>query len=297
MSGTALPPTTLPHERRLLFESSDISVVDFRCSEHGTQDGPEEPNPTHSVAFIRRGVFRRTVRGRRLVADASHVLFFNASELYQYAHPIPGGDDCTILTVSTPAALELVARHAPRHAEQPDRPFCLGHGLTSPRAARLHYELLALVRQSASRLALEDVLANLADEAVRAAYAQHAASGDDDPLPALAQRRRRDLVEAAKLIINERLESPPSLRTLAHTLGCSPFHLSRTFHRTEGSSLRRYVGRLRARVAAHHLANGAPDLTQLALHLGYTDHSHFTNAFHREWGHPPSQFRARHRRR
>jgi AraC-like DNA-binding protein len=50
-------------------------------------------------------------------------------------------------------------------------------------------------------------------------------------------------------------------------------------------------------VAAHHLANGASDLTELALQLGYADHSHFTNAFHREWGHPPSQFRARYRRR
>ena len=281
----------------MLFESSEISVVDFRCSEHGTKEGPEEPNPTHSIALIRRGVFRRTVRGRSFVADASHVLFFNASEGYRYAHPIPGGDDCTILTVSTPAALELVARYAPRHAERPETPFGLGHGLASARSAQLHYEFLSLVRQSSSQLALEDVVASLAEEAVRAAYAPNQTSGDDAPLTALAQRRRRDFVEAAKLMINQRLESPPSLRSLARTLGCSPFHLSRTFHRTEGLSLRRYVGRLRARVAAHHLANGASNLTELALHLGYTDHSHFTNAFHREWGRAPSQFRAHYRRR
>ena len=47
-------------------------------------------------------------------------------------------------------------------------------------------------------------------------------------------------------------------------------------------SLRRYAGRLRARLAAGRLAAGARDLTELALDLGYADHSHFTNAFRQD---------------
>ena len=58
-------------------------------------------------------------------------------------------------------------------------------------------------------------------------------------------------------------------------------------------SLRGYLGRLRARLAAERLARGAPDLTELALDLGFADHAHFTNAFRREWGVPPSRLRAR----
>jgi AraC-like DNA-binding protein len=65
----------------------------------------------------------------------------------------------------------------------------------------------------------------------------------------------------------------------------------------EGLSLRRYAKRLRARIAADRLATGARDLTELALDLGYADHSHFTNAFRQEWGLPPSRFRARVSRR
>ena len=110
----------------------------------------------------------------------------------------------------------------------------------------------------------------------------------------LARRRRRDLVEAAKVALNEALEdgAVPSLGGLARALGCSPFYLSRTFHQTAGLSLRAYVGRLRARRAADRLAAGARDLTALALELGYADHSHFTNSFRREWGMAPSRFRA-----
>jgi AraC-like DNA-binding protein len=39
------------------------------------------------------------------------------------------------------------------------------------------------------------------------------------------------------------------------------------------------------------VAEGARDLTELALDLGYADHSHFTN-FRHDWGLPPSRFRA-----
>lgn len=60
-------------------------------------------------------------------------------------------------------------------------------------------------------------------------------------------------------------------------------------------SLRRYVGRLRANVAAKRMAEGAQNLTDLALDLGFADHSHFTNAFRREWGISPSEFRTRFR--
>jgi len=57
-------------------------------------------------------------------------------------------------------------------------------------------------------------------------------------------------------------------------------------------SLRAYSGRLRTVLAAERLLAGAPDLTALALDLGYADHSHFTNAFRREWGLAPSRLRA-----
>jgi AraC-like DNA-binding protein len=289
-----LLPTTEPPQpqtRQTLVDSLGVSVVDFRCRAHVEPLGPEEPNPAHSIVFVRKGVFRRKRQGEALVADANHVLFFNAGEPYRYSHPLPGGDECTILVVDGLRALELVGRHAPRDAGSLETPFRLGHGLASPLAARLHYELLALVRRGASKLAVEDVVAELADEAVGAAYRTRGLRAASESASADARGRRRELVEAAQLAVNERLESLPSLGELAGQLACSPFHLSRTFHRTAGLSLRAYVGRLRARRAAVRLAGGARDLTRLALELGYADHSHFTNAFRDEWGVPPSRFR------
>src|SRR5438445_10874548 len=155
-----------PHARKVLFESLGISVVDFRCQAHVAAEGGEEPNPTHSIVLVRRGVFRRTHRREIVLADPNHVLLFNAAEPYRYAHPLPDGDACTILTVETHRALELVGHHAPADAEHPERPFRRGTGLSSPRAVWLHWELLRLVASKANNLTLEEPLAELSHEAV-----------------------------------------------------------------------------------------------------------------------------------
>jgi len=292
VSAVAIPEAPKPQVRQVLLRSLGVSLVDFRCRAHVEPLGPEEPNPTHGIVLVRKGVFSRVHRGETLTADSNHVLFFNAGEPYRYAHPLPGGDDCTILAVQTRRALELVARHAPREAEREETPFPIGHGLSSPRAVQLQYELLGIVGRQGSGLEIEDTVASLADEAVGAAYR---ARGHRDPSASFgtpARRRQRDLVEAVKLALNERSVALPSLTALAAAFDCSPFHLSRVFHAVAGVGLRRYALRLRARWAADLLAAGARDLTQLALQLGYADHSHFTNSFRQEWGVPPSRFRA-----
>lgn len=284
---TPEPPEA--HSRRLLFSSLGVSVVDFRCRANVEPQGREEPNPTHSIVFVRRGTFERTHRGCALLVDPNYVLFFNQEQGYHYAHPVPGGDDCTILTLESTSALAAVARWQPRDAERPETPFQPGHALASVRAARLHFQLLGLLAGGPVPLAAEDLLVELVDEAVRAAYRERRPEAGEHSGP--AARRRREAVEAAKLTLNERFEAPPRLAELAGELGCSPFHLSHVFRHVTGLSLRGYLGRLRVRLAADRLARGATSLTDLALDLGYADHSHFTHAFRKEWGVPPSRLR------
>lgn len=284
-----------PHTRQLLYQAMGISFIDFRCRAQVEPEGPEEPNETHSIVFVRRGVFQRTQHREMLTADPNHVLFFNALHPYRYSHPLPGGDACTILAVTTDTALNLVARQSPWDAEEPGTPFHVSYALSSPRIAHIHYELLAMVRRRSPELAIQDTMLELAEQALHSAYVtygNHRRHRHGSLTITGALRRHRDLTEAAKLAINKRLEDLPSLQDLARNLGCSPFHLSRVFHKTAGMSLRRYVNRLRSSVAADRIAVGAPDLTALALDLGFADHSHFTNVFRREWGACPSRFRA-----
>jgi AraC family transcriptional regulator len=278
------------HQRELrLFSSPEMSVTDYRCRVACHPTGPEEQVDAHTIVFVRSGTFRYTMNGETIAADPNYVLFFAAGRPYRVAHPVAGGDDCTSVSLSSRLVRDLRRTCAPRAAERGEAAFPRSHALCSARALRLQYELLAVLRGSRpSPLVVQDLIAALADEAVREAYG---AVGVGSPRPGAA-RRARDLAEAARYQVQANVVEPPSLEALSRSLGCSPFHLSRTFHRVVGVPIRRYVARMRARVAAERLLEGAQDLTGLALDLGYADHSHFTNAFRQEWGEPPSRFRA-----
>jgi len=71
----------------------------------------------------------------------------------------------------------------------------------------------------------------------------------------------------------------------------SPFHLARIFQQQTGVPVHRYLTQLRLRASMERLAEGASDLTALALELGFSSHSHFTDAFRREFGKAPSEIR------
>src|SRR5215813_5421813 len=95
--NTAMPAGE--HTRRTLIQSSSISAVDFRCIAPVQTEGPEGPNPTHSIVFVRNGVFGRAEGCHTLLADSNYILFFNEAQHYRFSHPVSGGDRCTILTV------------------------------------------------------------------------------------------------------------------------------------------------------------------------------------------------------
>jgi AraC-like DNA-binding protein len=71
----------------------------------------------------------------------------------------------------------------------------------------------------------------------------------------------------------------------------SPFHLARIFQQQTGVPVHRYLTQLRLRASLERLADGEEDLTTIALELGFSSHSHFTDAFRREFGQPPSEIR------
>lgn len=277
--------------RTILYRSSSLSVVDITCRVRPHPLGPEEASNDHTVVFVRAGTFVRNVGRRSVIADPTRVLFFTRGEPYRVAHPLQGGDACTVLAVSTEMLVEVARQHAPGAPGDPDAPFQAPDAWSTPRSMLLHYALVVgLRRGELLPLAAHELALDLVDEAFGAPRPGRA---DTRGLPRTVAPAHRDLAEAAKAILLDRYHSPPSLDELARALGCSPFHLCRTFSRAVGVPLRRYLDRLRLRLSLERLASGVADLTGLALDLGYADHSHFTNAFQREFGVSPSAFRRR----
>jgi len=64
------------------------------------------------------------------------------------------------------------------------------------------------------------------------------------------QRISAERVEKVVAVLREKLSSPPPLEELGRAVGCSPFHLSRTFSTATGMTIPQYTRQLRLERAA-----------------------------------------------
>jgi AraC-like DNA-binding protein len=94
--------------------------------------------------------------------------------------------------------------------------------------------------------------------------------------------------EAAKIYLAASMSERITLDDVASAVNVSPFHLARIFQKHTGVPVHRYLTQLRLRASLERLDG---DLTTVALELGFSSHSHFTDAFRREFGKSPSEMR------
>ncbi len=90
-----------------LLDTDTIAVQDVRCSGACRHRSAEECASVTHLVFPYRGVYVRHVGSDQTVADANHVLFFNADETYQVSHPVEGGDASLSLSLPESMLCEL----------------------------------------------------------------------------------------------------------------------------------------------------------------------------------------------
>ena len=107
------------------------------------------------------------------------------------------------------------------------------------------------------------------------------------------ERQRRvasERVNKVIVILRENLVEPPDLLELGRRVGCSPFHLSRTFSQELGVTIPQYLRQLRMERAAELLLSGKFNVTEAAFEVGYSSLSHFSQAFCQTMGCCPNLY-------
>ncbi len=275
-----------------LFRGSVVTIYDVCCRPHDSRCGGEERAGGFELAFPRRGLFVKHVGRHEITADVNSVLFFNADEPYRISHPVDGGDDCTVYSFRRPALLDALSRFEPAAADRPSRPFSISHGPCDPGLCLAQQRLRGRLRSGLNDpLATEEDAAELLDAAIASAFRIRGMLRRPVAVRADTVRAHGDWADAARQFAAGHFTRRLSLDDFAAAVHCSPFHLARLFRRVTGLTLHGYVDRLRLRAALDRLANDEPNLTTLALDLGYGSHSHFTTAFRSEFGLSPSEFR------
>jgi len=262
-----------------LLSTKTVSLRNVRCSgtcQHRTQE--ESASTTHLV-FPYRGIYMRHVGKDQAVADANHVLFFNASEGYQISHPVAGGDSSLSLTLADPILHEL----APS-AILSDRAITglrLQHQGIDPRAQAL----VALLRHGLDNRTIEPLEAeNLTLTLVSRSL------GPRTSHECRATHGSRRLTDRVKVLLASDLCRRWTLAEIAAEIRGSPVYLTQVFQQVEGVPLYRYHLRLRL-ARALDLITRYDDLSALAVDLGFSSHSHFSAAFRQTYGRSPSAFK------
>jgi AraC-like DNA-binding protein len=277
------------HANRL-YCGSTVSVRDVRCRPTGEGCGGEEVSAGHDIVFPRAGAFLKHLGRQQFLADSNHVLFFTAGEPYRVSHPVPGGDDCTVFSFVPEVLLDALSRYRPAVRDRPDLPFGISHAPNPPRSLLFQHRLRQWLRTPGGcGIAVEELALALLDAVIDAAYG--ARGHRPAPLRTTTGRAHRERAEATKRFLASRFRTPLSLAVVALAVHTSPYHLARLFRREVGLPIHAYLNRLRLGAALDRLADGVASLTDLALDLGYSSHSHFSEAFRRQFGTSPSDLR------
>ncbi len=82
-----------------------------------------------------------------------------------------------------------------------------------------------------------------------------------------------------------------TVAALAGVVGMSEFHFARLFKQTLNESPHQYILRQRIELVKMLLARDDRTLAEIAVEVGFMDHSHLTHVFKRSVGVTPSEFR------
>ena len=154
---------------------------------------------------------------------------------------------------------------------------------TVTRLTSRQQQLLASLRD-APVLALAQTVWYQAKALEVAAELFFVAPGEKELFCQRQQRLSAERVEKVIALLRGKLAAPPTLEEIGRVVGCSPFHLSRTFSAATGLTIPQYTRQLRMERAAELLKSGKFNVTEAALEVGYSSLSHFSQAFHETFG-------------
>ena len=255
-----------------------IGTVDVRNA--SSRPGAEQVQDEHILVFPIAGVFAKHVTPRqRVVGTSSDAVLISADQPYRLSYPAGIGDRCLTIRFSDEAAAELMPAAASR--------------LACPRATVLMSAAMMVMRNLIWRrsqsdnwddLELDELGGWLAEDALALIQAHT----PDHQRPFSSSRWRLE-------IIKEAVASDPAIKWRLSDLGkvanVSPYHLSKIFRKTLGTTVYDYVLRARLALALELLVDTELDLTAIAFEAGFSSHSHFSARFRAFFGLTPTAFR------
>ncbi len=279
---------TDPHETPLdsiAHRGNGTVIGAFRCPRDHPRFVDSGPIENDIFVFPRSSVKIRHAGGPSFVADQTVATVYNRGQIYDRALVSEEGDRCDWFAVPREAAIEAVIANGLMPSA--NGPFTFAFAPVSHQTYLAQRRLFRQAHRGAPPAKLDEAIYALLDDVVRGAASRAGARPErarDKDGPAIADEIRH--------LISARFDEDWSLARLQHHFGVSAFRLCRLFRRVTGSSIHGYLVSVRLRASLERTEPRAVDLAAVAMDLGFASHSHFTLAFRRTFGVPPSAWRS-----
>ncbi len=287
------PDGRVPPPERGVYRGELLAVGTFRCPvDHPAFHRESMVFGGHLIVFPRTSVVIAQAGRREAVADPTVAVLYNDRQAYSRRKLSDDGDRCDFFRFAPRCVAEAITDG---HADWLDNHDHLFARPTGPVDADLYLAQRRLLvylqsERHPDRLAVEEAAMTLLGRVVDGCRAHGA--GRRPSASTARDRRHRTLAEDARARLAERYCANDNLASLAGSIGCSEYHLSRVFREQTGMTLASYRNELRLRSSLERVADSGASLTDIALDLGYSSHSHFAASFRRLFGLPPSRFRS-----
>lgn len=283
-SGIATAQWEPGYRVRWRYADDRFAVADWHCSGSRAGAPPAEETTRHfEINLHRHGWHVRSVARQRYFVDPLHHCLWPANSGFRLSNNTSHPQAATLLFVTPGVIEEAIATIGGANAATLRKLQQIPAHWRSSELTACHARLLAT--QADDRLAVEEHSLALIRRVIREA-AGYEGSNESRTSP-----RRVAAIDDARSYILSRYREQLSLSSIAAVCGMAPSTLCESFPRVVGMPVWRYVQRLRLHDAALAVAQGAENLSGLALDLGFSSHSHFAQAFRAHFGATPSQFR------
>ena len=263
-----------------LFREGGMFVTRWRCRVRDAGETAMVCHEWHVIKFVHTGAFQAHLKDGTVYVDSTRTLLAEPREAFQVTRQFGPAVAGSAIGIS-PTLMPLILGG---RDDEPARPTRLLRAEVTPRALLIQHLILRQIEEGVSPLAIEELGLTLAGETFR----------DPRALPQDERRPRpdrRDAVQMAQAILAANYEKQVRLEDIARAVNVSPYHLCRTFKRATGVHMHQYLNRIRLRASLEQVAEPRLPLAEIAHGHGFSSHSHFAEAFRKEFRITPSQVR------
>ncbi|MFW5943589.1 MAG: helix-turn-helix transcriptional regulator [Chloroflexota bacterium] len=273
----------------VLMESGPARVGLFRCRPWHALFHEDRRALGHYVVFPGSGVFIRHTGRERVVADPNVVMLYNRGQTYEREKLSEKGDNCVFFGFEPAILLQALQEYEPYVVKRPERPFEHTHSPVDAHTYLMQRLLVARLQEEepVDDLYVQELALTLLERVVRCLYPRREPAAENEA----TQREHAALARAVQALLATRFNEGLTLPEIADAVYASPYHLCRVFRQEAGRTIHQYRNQLRLRAGLQQLLDSADDVTTIAGDVGYSSHSHFTQAFRQAFGVTPSTVR------